>query len=213
MNNILMDVYGLLLERHGEPRWWPAKTPYEVIAGAVLTQNTAWGNVEKALAGFGGALSPELVAGLDMAKLAETIRPCGFFNQKSVYLKEVTAWYGRYGYSAPAVAGQPLGRLREELLAVKGVGRETADSILLYAFGFPTFVVDAYTVRLLERLPLDAGAGYEAVKAFFEAALPRDAGLFNRYHALIVLNGKAFCRKKALCDGCPLCGICKKAAP
>ncbi|MDR2163072.1 MAG: endonuclease, partial [Clostridiales Family XIII bacterium] len=168
-----------MLAHYGEPGWWPAETPYEVMVGAVLTQNTAWTNVEKAIAGFGGSLSPEAVMDAAMDDLAKVIRPAGFFNQKAAYLKAVTAWFGQYGFNAQAVRREPLEGVRAELLQVKGVGRETADSILLYAFGFPTFVVDAYTVRLCGRYPVEAGKGYEAVKAHFEGNLEKSAELYN----------------------------------
>ncbi|MDR1815348.1 MAG: endonuclease [Clostridiales Family XIII bacterium] len=197
-------IYEALLAHYGRPDWWPAETPYEVIAGAVLTQNTAWGNVEKALANFGGSLSPEAVAAMPAAELAQIIRPAGFFNQKAAYLKAVTAWYAQYGYDVPTVRARPLGELRAELLATKGVGPETADSILLYAFGFPTFVVDAYTHRLCARYPVDAGKGYAAVKAYFEDRLPKSAEAYNTFHALIVIHAKEHCRKTPQCDGCPL---------
>ena len=206
--NELARIYAALLAHYGDLDWWPAKTPYEVIAGAVLTQNTAWSNVEKAIASFDGRLSPEFILGVSHDELAGIIRPAGFFNQKAVYLKAVTAWYAGYGFDVQAVQKEPLEKLHAELLAVKGVGRETADTILLYAFGFPTFVVDAYTFRLCERYPIDAGKGYEAVKAFFENSVPKDAGTYNNYHALIVINGKEHCRKKPLCNGCPLYDDC-----
>ena len=208
----LMKIYDTLLAHYGDLNWWPADTPYEVMVGAVLTQNTAWDNVEKAIANFGNKLTPECVQGMDISELTEIIRPAGFFNQKAVYLKAVTEWYSGYSFDVRAVQKEPLGKLRAELLGVKGVGRETADSILLYAFDFPTFVVDAYTVRLCERIPIDAGKGYEAVKAHFESGVTKDAKVYNNYHALIVINGKNHCRKKPLCDGCPLYlyGICGK---
>ena len=210
MKHTLLEVYNRLLSYYGDPHWWPAETPYEVIVGAVLTQNTAWSNVEKAIANFGDNLSSEFVSTLLHCELAEIIRPAGFFNQKAGYLQEITRWFGQYKYNVDAVRECPLEQIRPELLAVKGVGRETADSILLYAFGFPTFVVDAYTMRLIERLPLDAGRDYETVKAYFEQHIPRDAELYNIYHALIVLNGKDFCRKKPMCGDCPLTEICEK---
>jgi endonuclease-3 related protein len=200
----IVSIYEALFARYGELNWWPAKTPYEVVVGAILTQNTAWSNVEKALANFDGDVSPEAVARAGLAELAEMIRPAGSFNQKAAYLKAATAWFAGYGCDAPAVRREPFEKLRAELLATKGVGPETADSILLYAFGFPTFVVDAYTVRLCERYPLDAGKDYAAVKAFFEDALPRSAELYNNFHALIVINAKEHCRKKPSCAGCPL---------
>jgi endonuclease-3 related protein len=208
----LTEIYDALFARYGNLNWWPAKTPYEVIVGAVLTQNTAWGNVEKTIANFAGDLSPERVMALDMDALTKIIRPAGFFNQKAAYLKEVTAWFGRYGFSVSAVRKLPLAQARAELLSVRGVGHETADSILLYAFGFPSFVVDAYTMRLLSRLPVDAGERYEKVKTYFESNIPRDAGIYNNFHALIVINAKEYCRKKPVCEGCPLSELkCREA--
>ncbi|MDR1540542.1 MAG: endonuclease III domain-containing protein [Clostridiales bacterium] len=210
MGSNLLSIYETLLAHYGELHWWPAETPYEVMVGAVLTQNTAWGNVEKAIANFGENLSPESVANADFERLAEIIRPAGFFNQKARYLKAVTAWYAKYGYDAPAVRREPLAKLRAELLSTKGVGHETADSILLYAFGFTTFVVDAYTLRLCDRYTIGAGKSYEAVKSHFEEALPQSSNVFNNFHAVIVINAKEHCRKKPMCDGCPLSGKCER---
>ena len=208
--NQVSSIYDILFAHYGDLDWWPAKTPYEVMVGAVLTQNTAWSNVEKAIANFSGNLSPEAVANTDLEELAETIRPAGFFNQKARYLKAVTEWYKSYGFDAANVRKKPLEKLRTELLAVKGVGKETADSILLYAFGFPTFVVDAYTVRFCERYPIKAGKGYEDIKSYFEANLQRNERIYNNFHAMIVINGKDYCRKKPVCNGCPLGDMCGK---
>ena len=208
----LMEIHGRLLARYGDPHWWPGETTYEIIVGAILTQNTAWGNVKKAIANFGGSLSPEYVMSLNHGELAEIIRPAGFFNQKARYLQTVTGWFRQYGYDVGTVQKLPQARVREELLALKGIGRETADDILLYAFGFPSFVVDAYTMRLVERIPLPTGRNYETVKAYFEKHLPHDARLYNEYHALIVMNGNAHCRKKPSCGGCPLSELCAAGA-
>ena len=201
-------MYSRLLDHYGDPRWWPAGSVYEVMTGAVLTQNTAWTNVEKAIAHFGDGLSPHVVASIDEESLRDIIRPAGSFTRKARCLKALTDWYALYGYDAEQVRRQPLAGLRGELLALKGIGPETADSILLYAFGFPSFVVDAYTMRLCGRYPLDAGRDYHCVKGFFERHLERDALLYNRFHALIVINAKAHCRKKPLCAGCPLYDSC-----
>ena len=217
MDVIPLSIYNTLLAHYGDLHWWPAKTPYEVVVGAVLTQNTAWSNVEKAIANFARGLSgsdnltPEFVLNADMAELTDIIRHAGFFNQKAVYLKTVTEWFAGYNFDVPTVQRETLEKLRPELLSVKGVGKETADSILLYAFNFPTFVVDAYTNRLCDRFPVDAGKGYDAVKTYFEGSVPKDAKTYNNYHALIVINAKEYCRKKPLCTGCPLydtCGRC-----
>ncbi|MDR2547856.1 MAG: endonuclease III domain-containing protein [Lachnospiraceae bacterium] len=208
--NTALNIYETLHTYYGNLDWWPAKTPYEVMVGAVLTQNTAWSNVEKAIINFTD-LSPQFVQDCDIAKLAEIIRPAGFFNQKAGYLKAVTAWFENYNFDVPTVQRESLEKLRPELLSVKGIGKETADSILLYAFGFPTFVVDAYTVRLCERYPLEISKSYDTVKAHFEDKLPRDADLYNNYHAMIVINAKEHCKKsKPLCGECPLADACKK---
>jgi endonuclease-3 related protein len=211
MRNKLLSVYKTLLAHYGDSHWWPARTPYEVIVGAVLTQNAAWSNVEKAIANFGTNLTPETVENADFAELTEIIRPAGFYNQKAGYLKAVTAWFKKYGYDGPTVQCESLEKLRAELLSTKGVGQETADSILLYAFGFPTFVVDAYTIRLCERYPIEAGKSYAMVKAFFESHLPKSAEVYNYFHALIVTNAKEHCRKKPSCVGCPLGERCRRA--
>ncbi|MCL2058271.1 MAG: endonuclease [Oscillospiraceae bacterium] len=207
----LQSIYDTLLAHYGDLHWWPAKSPYEVMVGAILTQNTAWGNVEKAIANFGGGLSPGAVLSAGRAELIDIIRPAGFFNQKAGYLVAVTEWFSRYSFDVEAVRRAPPERVRGELLSVRGVGQETADSMLLYAFGIPTFVVDAYTVRLCGRYPLSAGDNYTAVKSYFEANLPRCEKVFNNYHALIVINGKTHCRKsRPSCDRCPLCARCSK---
>ena len=167
--------------------------------------------MEKAIANFGDSLSPELIENLDLDALAELIRPSGFFNQKAVYIKEITRWFEKYGYSVKRVQRQPLEQIRRELLAVKGVGKETADSILLYAFDYPTFVVDAYTKRLFERLPVDVKLDYNSIKSHFESRLEPDGKLYNNFHAMIVINAKQHCRKKPVCDHCPLEDECSFA--
>ena len=212
-----MNIYETLFARYGNLRWWPAETPYEVIAGAVLTQNTAWNNVEKAIHNFSGKLTPEAVSDMNLSTLADIIRPAGFFNQKAVYLKEITRWFAEYNFNVSVVCKEPLENIRRGLLSVKGVGKETADSILLYAFGFPIFAVDAYTVRLCGRYPIPAGTGYDAVKAYFEDNIPKSADIYNNFHAMIVVNAKEHCRKTPVCNptrsgnnGCPLDCICEK---
>ena len=210
MKNYVAEIYKKLLTHYGNPEWWPANSPYEVIVGAILTQNTNWNNVEKAIANFGDRLSPQFVAGVDMTELIEIIRPAGFFNQKAACLKTVTDWFSKYGYDIAQAQKRSLHDLRAELLSVKGIGNETADCILLYAMDLPTFVVDAYTMRFCSRFPLDAGQGYMAVKAYFEEALTKSEKVYNNYHALIVLNGKTHCKKRASCRGCPLEDICAK---
>jgi len=211
MNGTLLSVYETLFAHYGNLNWWPAKTPYEVIVGAILTQNTNWSNVEKAIANFGDDLSPEFVANAGFDELACIIKPAGFFNQKTGYLKAVTTWFAVYSYDVSTVQSFSQDVLRNELLSVKGIGQETADSILLYAFGFPTFVVDAYTFRLCSRFSINAGDKYADVKRFFENNLPKSAELYNNFHACIVINAKEHCKKNnPLCTDCPLSAECRK---
>jgi endonuclease-3 related protein len=209
---ILEKIYQTLISHYGDLSWWPADTPFEVIVGTILTQNTAWSNVEKALNRFDGDLSPERIMELPIEELQEIIRPAGFFRQKSEYLKAVTEWFMSYDCDINLIKSRPLPDIRSELLQVRGVGNETADSILLYGFDLPTFVVDAYTMRLFKRFPIDAGKTYMEVKNYCEEELPRDAELYNHFHALIVHNGKEHCKKKMECAGCPLEENCKKAS-
>ncbi len=203
-------IYKILYSHYGDLNWWPADTPFEVIVGAVLTQNTNWNNVEKAIERFEGDLSPERIMSLPAEELENIIRPAGFYRQKTKYLKAVTEWFIGCSCDIDAIKSRPLPELRSELLRVKGVGNETADSILLYAFDLPSFVVDAYTMRLFKRLPIDAGKTYMAVKNFCEAQLPQDMELYNHFHALIVHHCKEHCKKKPECAGCPLEVICEK---
>lgn len=210
--NKLYEIYEALFSFYGDLQWWPADSVYEVMVGAILTQNTAWSNVEKAIERFGGDLTPERVLRLPLPELQELIRPAGFYKQKSQYLKALTEWFMRYDCDAERISKLRLEEVRKELLQLYGVGRETADSILLYGFHFPTFVVDAYTLRLFRRYPLDAGSTYRQVKAFIESKMPRETLLYNRFHALIVQNGKEHCKKKPRCAGCPLEETCEKLA-
>jgi endonuclease III related protein len=204
----LLRIYRLLLERYGHRHWWPAETPFEVCVGAILTQNTNWGNVEKAIVNLkrAGSLSAAGIRRLTPGELAELIRPAGFFNVKSERLKGFVDWlFDRAGGSLEELFRTDWRRLREELLTVRGIGRETADSILLYAGHCPTFVVDAYTRRLFSCLGLIAEtASYEEVRTFFMESLPADVDLFNEYHALIVEHCKQHCRKRPRCAGCVL---------
>jgi endonuclease-3 related protein len=204
----LTEIYQLLYDAFGPQHWWPGETPFEIITGAILTQNTSWSNVEKAIANLkaAGCLSPEALHRIDVAKLAELIRPAGYFNVKAKRLKNFIDWlFDGYGGELANLKSVGTDRLREELLEVKGIGRETADSILLYALERPVFVVDAYTARItLRHRLIEPGADYEQLRQLFESNLLEDIRLFNEYHALLVRTGKEFCRPKARCSGCPL---------
>jgi endonuclease-3 related protein len=213
MINRLIDIFDRLAAHFGPLHWWPAQSPFEVVVGAILTQNTAWRNVEYAIANLqeADALTPAALAGLDPSALEALIRPAGFFRQKAERLQLFARHlFARHGGELAALLAGPLETVRAELLACKGVGPETADSILLYAGGHPSFVVDAYTRRLFTRLGLLRGdEGYEATRALFMDHLPPDTDLFNEYHALIVEECKTFCRKRSpLCPACPLLAVC-----
>lgn len=206
----LAALYRVLEGAYGARNWWPARTPFEMMVGAVLTQNTAWSNVEKALANFGGPPEPAQIDAMPLPELTALIRPSGFYNQKAPRLKALTRWYARYGWDIDKARAADGAMLRAELLAVSGIGNETADSILLYALEKPYFVIDKYTRRLLERLGFDPPPGYDALAAFFTARLERDVALYNQYHALIVEHSKRHCKAAPQCAGCPLAQGCER---
>lgn len=205
----LMTYYRVMSESLGPLHWWPARTQFEVIIGAILTQNTSWKNVEQAIAKLraAGMLTPSAIRAARPARLQSLIRSAGYFRQKTKTLKAFVRFLEReYGGSLKKMFGAPTAELREKILSVRGIGPETADSILLYAGEHPVFVVDAYTHRILARHGLAYGKrDYEATRALFENSLPRDAALYNEFHALIVNTGKNWCRKSAPdCERCPL---------
>lgn len=209
----LLTIYERLLARYGRQYWWPAESPFEVMLGAILTQNTNWKNVEAAISNLKAAhmLDAEKIAACEEAKLGELIRSSGFFNQKAVRLKSFCRFYLDCGGEAGL---KRLDDPRQALLALHGIGPETADSILLYALDLPVFVIDAYTKRIFARLGLSsAKATYHQLQDYFEAQLPRDVRLFNEYHALIVAHAKRHCRVKPLCSDCPLLGLCPTGQP
>lgn len=218
MPNAWLDIYRKLHDIFGPQHWWPGETPFEVMVGAILTQNTAWSNVELAIANLkaAGALDGAALLDLPDASLAELIRPAGYFNVKTRRLKALCAYLRAEGVlDAPeALAGQAEpGELRRRLLAVHGIGAETADCILLYALDLPSFVVDAYTRRIFARLGrIEGDEPYAAIQALFHAHLPRDRALYNEYHALIVRLGKSACRPEPRCGECPLRRGCPFAA-
>ena len=210
----LAEVYQRLRRHRGPAGWWPAETPFEVCVGAILVQNTAWANVEKALLSLraAGRLSYEGLAGLGQEELAALIRPSGCYKVKAKRLAAFLDFLGReYGGRVEAMAARDPRVLREQLLAVRGIGRETADSIVLYAAGLPLFVVDAYTRRVFGRLGLIRGdETYDALQDRFMSELAADPRLFNDYHAQIVILAKDICRPRPLCSLCPLDSICPK---
>ena len=208
----LMKVYRRLFQAYGPQDWWPGDSAFEIIVGAILTQATAWTNVEKAMDNLRGvgALSAEGLRDLSTDELAAIIRPSGYFNVKAGRLKALVnhlwdAHNGRLGSMLESEGDA----LRQELLAIDGIGEETADDILLYAANKPFFVIDAYTRRILQRLGLNEDAGsYKDYQRLFHQGLPADADLFNEYHALLVRHGKDVCRPTPRCESCCLREIC-----
>lgn len=204
----LMDIYARLYRHYGPQGWWPGQTPFETIIGAILTQNTNWNNVERALENLRtkASLTPEKLHGMPVEEIALLIRPAGYFNLKARRLKCFLDWlFETHDGSIQKLQTLPASILRRQLLAIKGIGPETADSICLYAFDKPVFVVDAYTARILGRHGLlEPGCGYQDIQDLFHSCLDRDAKLFNEYHALLVRLGKDHCRRKPICAGCPL---------
>jgi endonuclease-3 related protein len=193
----------------GPMHWWPARTPFEVIIGAILTQNTSWSNVERAIVQLRRArlLTPRAIERVSPARLARLVRPSGYFRQKAKKLKAFVRFLRlEYGGSLKRMFRTPTNRLREQLLDVHGIGPETADSILLYAGGHSVFVVDAYTHRIFSRHGLTRGKpDYEPMRTLVEARLPRDPRVYNEFHALLVHVGKHWCRPRGpLCGQCPL---------
>jgi len=204
----LIEIYNRLYTCYGPQHWWPGESRIEIIVGAILTQNTNWTNVEKAIANLkqGGHLTPSGLHKLPLDRLAQLIRPAGYFNIKAQRLKCFLDWLiEEYNGLLESLEVLPASTLREKLLSVKGIGPETADSICLYAFRKPVFVVDAYTARIFGRHGMiEPGSGYEQIQDLFHEGLDKDVQLFNEFHALIVQVGKTHCKPKPRCQSCPL---------
>lgn len=223
----LAEIYAKLLETFGPQQWWPAQTQFEIIVGAILTQNTNWGNVEKALANIKREklLSSQAFQNISHSKLAALIRPAGYFNVKAKRLKSFVSFlFKEYGGRLRKMEKEDCSILRRKLLAVNGIGPETADSILLYAFDKPVFVVDSYTRRILYRHNIiGPGEDYHVIQEMFVKSLRCDIEMFNEYHALIVRLGKDYCKAKPRCEQCVLnnfrysltakCATCHRALP
>lgn len=210
----LREIYDLLYNAFGPQDWWPADTAFEVMVGAVLTQNTSWANVEKAISNLKKRrlISPRRLNRLSVAAIASLIKPAGYFNVKAKRLKNLIEFlFEEYNGNLAAMRHQKVPLVRQKLLAVNGIGPETADSILLYALNRPIFVIDAYTKRIFSRCGIvDEDISYDELQRLFMEGLPRSIKLYNEYHALIVRLGKDVCRKRPLCNLCGLAGLCKK---
>ena len=204
----LHEVYERLLQHYGPQHWWPADSPLEVMLGAILTQNTSWKNVEKALKNLREAdlMDASRLLAVAPAELEELLRPAGYFRQKVARIRNLLKLlFDRYQGELTRMFATDLETLRQELLALNGIGPETADSILLYAAGKPSFVIDTYTNRVMKRHGwIEYEADYHAMKDHFESTLERDVALYNEFHALLVRVGNQHCRKTPDCENCPL---------
>jgi len=201
-----LQTFDILLKAYGEQHWWPAESPFEMMVGAILTQNTSWTNVESAIANLKkhNMLDHESIASSNLNQLAEIIRCSGFFMQKAGYLQTFALFYLNNG-ERQGLMKWPMSVQRKYLLALHGIGPETADSILLYGLDRPIFVVDNYTKRLFVRLGhFDHVLGYEAIQHYMQQRLPASVPLFQEFHALIVEHAKRYCKTKPLCGQCPL---------
>lgn len=217
LRDTLRVYYTRMHGHYGATGWWPGETPFEVAVGAILTQNTAWTNVEKTLLRLKreNLLGPKKILRCSRPTLEKALRPSGYFRVKAQRLRNFCTYLvSRHRGSMQRMARNPTEQLREELLGVNGIGPETADDILLYACDKPVFVVDAYTRRIFSRHGIvDPDIGYEALRAVFEKHMARDVGTFKEYHGLIVWTGKDFCRSRARCDGCPLAPLLQPGQP
>ncbi|MBM7542648.1 endonuclease III domain-containing protein [Amphibacillus cookii] len=203
-------VYNQLYQTYGCQHWWPAETAFEVMVGAILVQNTAWKNVEKAMLQLEPYLDPVQMFHLPIEKLEQLIRSSGFFRIKARRLHAFLTWFKNYDFKMEQLHCQDTYLLRNQLLAINGIGPETADSILLYALHRPVFVIDAYTRRIFKRLGFDLPKKYQDLRYLFEAALVKDVQLYNEYHALIVQHAKVHCKVKPICPTCPLLDRCEQ---
>lgn len=207
----LLDIYDSLLKEFGHRNWWPADGPFEVIIGAILTQNVSWKNAKKAIDNLKEAkkLDPLALYNSEPKDIAPLIKSSRFYNMKAEKINSFMDFYFReYGGSLEKMSAEDPALLRKKLLAVKGLGEETADAIMLYACNMPIFVVDAYTKRIFSRYgTFDEEPSYREVQEYFMANLPRDTALFNDYHAQIDHLGHSVCKTVPLCDSCPIASL------
>ena len=217
MKRTLHRYYDLMADHFGPTNWWPGDSDFEIAVGAILTQNTAWRNVEKALANLTSEnlLSPRAILDCGEARLEMALKPSGFFRVKARRLTSFCAFLVEgYGGSMGRLAEQPLDTLRAELLGVHGIGPETADDIILYACEQPVFVVDAYTRRILSRHGhVRPEIGYEDLRALFEKHLDKNVALYKDYHGQIVRTGNTYCRATPKCESCPLAPTLRRGQP
>ncbi|WP_077324588.1 endonuclease III domain-containing protein [Virgibacillus siamensis] len=197
-------MYRSLYEYYGPQHWWPAETVFEMLIGAILVQNTSWRNVEKAIIKVKPYMEPELMYHLQEWKLAELIQSSGFFNIKAKRIKAFLEWFKRYDFDVRQIRELDGIRIREELLDIKGIGRETADVMLVYAFEKPVFVADGYARRIFDRYGFDMPAAYDDFRRQVEARMTYELHVFKEFHALLVEHAKSYCKKRPICGTCPL---------
>lgn len=206
----MIKVYNILLKYYKNQNWWPARTDYEMMVGAILTQNTTWSNVEKAIKNLNTRLNPVDILEMEEDKLAEIIKSSGYYNQKAIKLKALTKWFKGYDFNIEKAKSKLGEELRKELLSIYGVGKETADCILTYAFDKPYFVIDTYTRRLFERIGFCVPDEYDEFRKMIEKSIKKDIYIYKEYHALIVKHATTHCLKTPKCDNCPLWNECRR---
>jgi endonuclease-3 related protein len=204
------QIYEKLYEHYGPQNWWPASTPFEMMIGAILVQNTNWRNVEKAIEQLRPYLTPQKLDLLSKDELAQLIRSSGFFKRKAERIKSFLSWLKNYDFNFAIMESMDKNHLREELLQVSGIGKETADCMLVYAFHKPIFIVDAYAKRIFYRLGFDMPDDYDQFRQLVEKELPSKIQLYNEFHALLVEHAKSHCKSKPICKNCPLQSSCKQ---
>ncbi|MFC3041121.1 endonuclease III domain-containing protein [Virgibacillus xinjiangensis] len=203
-------VYEKLMDFYGPQGWWPADTPFEMMIGSILVQNTSWRNVEKAFLKLRPYLEERTLYAMPVEELALLIRSSGFFNMKAKRIKAFLEWYERYDFHVSKVQQQDGKKLREELLSINGIGRETADVMLLYAFDHPVFVVDAYARRIFYRIGFNMPKAYDAFRGKVEEEVQGNLQFYNEFHALLVEHAKVHCKAKPICEGCPVFTFCDR---
>lgn len=209
-SKLISDVFNQLEHHYGYFIWWPSTSPFEVMVGAILVQNTNWRNVDKALSNLPSPLIPQAIEGFGQGELADLIRSSGYYNQKAIKLKSLLAWFKQYNYQIDPLLTREMTELRTELLKVKGIGNETADVILTYALNKPSFVIDAYARRIFSRYGLDVPKSYDQFRALMHSALFHQRDRYDYFHGLMVEHGQQFCNKTPKCDPCPLNRGCQK---
>ncbi|MGL6259408.1 endonuclease III domain-containing protein [Vibrio sp. WXL103] len=209
-SKLISDVFYQLEQHYGYFIWWPSTSPFEVMVGAILVQNTNWRNVDKALNNLPSPLTPQAIEGIEQDELAKLIRSSGYYNQKAIKLKSLLAWFKQYNYQVDPLLTRDVTGLRAELLKIKGIGNETADVILTYALNKPSFVIDAYARRIFSRYGLDVPKNYDHFRAMMDSALSHQRDKYDYFHGLMVEHGQQFCNKAPKCAECPLTLLCQK---